>query len=95
MGPFWPAERRLVDEGYQNTTLPFEPVGAPSFAMEARWTLRQFAGYLSTWSAVQRARATMGVDPIPGVVESLRPGWGPESLARRVEWPLTVLAGRA
>lgn len=94
IGPFWPAERRLVDEGYAALTLPFEPITAPPFAMAATWTLDQFTGYLSTWSAVRRARAATGTDPIPRVMESLCPAWGPEGSVRRVEWPLTLLVGR-
>ena len=94
MRPFWPAERRLVDEAYRDLALPFEPIAAPRFTMEATWTLSQLAGYLSTWSAVQRARAATGTDPIGEVVESLRSAWGREGQARRVTWPLTLLAGR-
>ena len=94
MGPYWPPERRLVDEGYRGLALPFEALSAPRFAMEAAWTLSQFAGYLSTWSAVQRARAVTGTDPIPEVTESLRLAWGSDGAVRRVEWPLTLLAGR-
>ena len=94
MGPYWPPERRLVDEGYRGLVFPFEPVPAPPFAMEAAWTLSQFAGYLSTWSAVQRARAETGRDPIPDVTESLRRAWASDGAVRRVEWPLTLLAGR-
>src|SRR5688500_18571754 len=95
MGPYWPPERRLVDEGYRDLALPFEPIVAPPFAMEASWTLRQLGGYLSTWSAVQRARAATGADPVAAVVESLRPAWGREDEVRRVVWPLTLLVGQA
>ena len=95
MGPFWPAERRLVDEGYRDLVLPFEPIAAPRFAMEATWTLSQLAGYLSTWSSVQRARAATGRDPIGEVAESLRRTWGREGQVRRVSWPLMLLVGRA
>src|SRR5678816_3615551 len=52
MGPYWPPERRLVDEGCRSLVLPFEHVEAPSFSMRADWTLVHLAGYLSTWSAV-------------------------------------------
>jgi SAM-dependent methyltransferase len=95
VGPYWPAERRLVDEGYASLALPFEPVEAPPFSMQAAWTLDHLAGYLSTWSAVQRARTATGRDPIPGVVESLRAAWGREEDARSVTWPLTLHVGRA
>jgi ubiquinone/menaquinone biosynthesis C-methylase UbiE len=94
MGPYWPAERRLVDDGYRSLALPFEHVDAPPFSMHADWTLGHLAGYLSTWSAVQRARTATGVDPVPGVVEALRAAWGPEERQRRVEWPMTVHVGR-
>ena len=94
VGPYWPPERRQVDEGYRSLELPFERVDAPRFAMTADWTLDHLAGYLSTWSAVQRARVATGLDPVPEVVESLRAAWGNQANGRRVEWPLTVHAGR-
>src|SRR6478672_8341336 len=72
VGPYWPAERRLVDEGYRSLELPFEEVDAPAFSMQARWTLEHLAGYLSTWSAVLRARTATGQDPVAGVLELLR-----------------------
>ena len=95
MGPYWPPERRLVDEGYRSLKLPFEHVDAPTFAMHADWTLDRLAGYLSTWSAVQRARAVTGMDPVTDVVQSLRPAWGRDEEVRRLEWPLTLHVGRA
>ena len=95
VGPYWPRERRLVDEGYGAIALPFEGIDAPPFAMTADWTLEHFGGYLSTWSAVQRARAHAGSDPVPALSELLRAAWGPEEQPRRVEWPLTLRIGRA
>jgi SAM-dependent methyltransferase len=95
VGQYWPPERRQVDEGYASLDLPFEHVDAPSFSMHAKWMLDHLAGYLSTWSAVQRARAATGADPIPAVVESLRTAWGATEAPRRVEWPLTLHVGRA
>ena len=95
VGPYWTPERRLVDEGHRTLVLPFERLDAPTFSMQAEWTLGHFAGYLSTWSAVKRARAATGTDPVPGVIELLRAAWGSEQNARRVEWPLTLHAGRA
>lgn len=94
VGPYWPPERRLVDEGYRALDLPFTPIAAPVLAMEAEWTLGQLAGYLSTWSAVQRARTATGFDPLPGIVGELRGQWGSEDGLRRVEWPLVLRAAR-
>jgi SAM-dependent methyltransferase len=94
MGPYWPPERRMVDEGYRSIELPLERLDAPTFGMTADWTLDHLAGYLATWSAVQRARAATGADPLPDVVESLRAAWGTEGDTRRVDWPMTLHVGR-
>ena len=95
VGPYWPRERRLVDEGYRALEFPFTPLRAPTIAMEAHWTLEQLAGYVSTWSAVQHARTATASDPVADLVAKLRAVWGTERMARRrVEWPLTLRAGR-
>jgi SAM-dependent methyltransferase len=94
VGPYWPAERAIVNAGYAKLEFPFDEVEPPRFAMEVRWTLEQLAAYVGTWSAVQRARATTGRDPLPALVDSLRSGWGSAGSARIVEWPLSVRAGR-
>jgi len=48
--PYWPPERKLVEAGYRTIPFPFAEIAAPSFRMEARWTLDQLLGYFSTWS---------------------------------------------
>jgi SAM-dependent methyltransferase len=94
VGPYWPAERAIVNAGYDRLDFPFEEIPSPRFAMEASWTLAQLAAYLSTWSAVQRAREATGEDPLPALVDSLSGRWGAENAARLVEWPLSIRAGR-
>ena len=54
VGPYWPPERTHVDSGYSAIPFPFIELGAPSFEMQARWTLAQLLGYVRTWSATQR-----------------------------------------
>ena len=93
VGPYWPAERALVVSGLADVEFPFEELRAPPFAMTTEWTLAQFVGYLTTWSAVQRARA-QGADPIPAIVEELRAGWASDDAPRRIAWPLSMRVGR-
>jgi SAM-dependent methyltransferase len=95
VGPYWPAERALVDAGYDRLEFPFDEVPSPRFAMSVDWTLAQLEGYVGTWSAVQRARAETGLDPLPQLIDSLRDAWGPEGSSRAVHWPLSVRAGRS
>jgi SAM-dependent methyltransferase len=94
VGPFWPAERAVVNAGYAQLEFPFEESRAPRFTRDARWTLDDLAAYVGTWSAVQRARAMTRRDPLPALVEVLRAGWGPPGSTRLVKWPLSVRAGR-
>jgi ubiquinone/menaquinone biosynthesis C-methylase UbiE len=54
VGPYWPPERRLVEEAYRTIPFPFEEIVAPTFSMEALWSLDDLLGYFSTWSATNR-----------------------------------------
>jgi SAM-dependent methyltransferase len=92
---YWSGRRRLVDEGYASIDLPFDAVEAPPFAMRDDWTLAQFAGYVRTWSAVQRFIADRGRDPVDAMEYAVRPLWGEPHERRAVHWPLSVRAARA
>ncbi len=95
LGPWWPAERALVDDGYRDLAFPFAELRTPDLAIEADWTLDDLAGYLATWSAYQRCRAETGLDPLPGLLAQLAGPWGDPQSTRRVRWPLHLRVGRA
>ncbi len=94
VGPFWPPERRLVEQGYGALPFPFGEIKAPCFAMQAEWSLADFAGYLGTWSSVWRYMDANGVDPVAALLPALQEKWGDPELSRRVSWPLELRAGR-
>lgn len=94
VGPYWPPERRHVEEGYRGLPFPFEPVELPPLAMQAHWRLEDFIGYVGTWSAVKAAEKALGRNPMPAFAAALRKEWGDPGLRRRVSWPLSVRAGR-
>ncbi|HKJ76269.1 MAG TPA: class I SAM-dependent methyltransferase [Gammaproteobacteria bacterium] len=94
LGPYWPTERRHVENGYRDLPFPFRPVAAPAFAMTSEWTLAGLTGYLGTWSAVARCREAEGTDPVAEVEAALAAAWGPADTARPVRWPLTLRVGR-
>ncbi|HXE57533.1 MAG TPA: class I SAM-dependent methyltransferase [Gemmatimonadales bacterium] len=94
VGPYWPPERRLVDEGYRSVPFPFEELTVPRFTMEARLTLAELGGYLGTWSAVQRYRRARGEDPVAPFLRELRPRWGDPETPAPIRWPLAVRVGR-
>ncbi len=94
VGPFWPPERKLVEEGYRSIPFPFEEVTAPPFSMQAQWTLEQLLGYFSTWSATNRLIKSTGQSPIPSLAAALEKVWTPPGSLRTVTWPLSVRVGR-
>lgn len=94
VGPYWPAERAIVDAGYQSIEFPEGELPVPPMSMEARWSLDQFAGYLASWSAVARYRASVGADPVPLVATELSAVWGDVGATRIVRWPFEVRVSR-
>lgn len=95
LGPWWPAERALVDTGYRDLEFPFRAQPMPALAIEVEWDLEQLGGYLATWSAYQRCRHETGLDPLPGLLGQLAIPWGEPTRKRRVRWPLHLRVGRA
>jgi ubiquinone/menaquinone biosynthesis C-methylase UbiE len=94
VGPYWPPERKLVEEGYRTIPFPFNEIKPPSFRMEARWTLEQLLGYFSTWSATNRFIKATGCNPLEALSRALERVWGDRSAARLVVWPLSLRIGR-
>jgi ubiquinone/menaquinone biosynthesis C-methylase UbiE len=96
VGPYWPSERKLVEDGYRTIPFPFAEVAPPPppFRMEARWTLEELLGYLSTWSATNRCLKATGNNPLEPLAGELKPAWGDPEQRREVVWPLAVRVGR-
>jgi SAM-dependent methyltransferase len=95
MGPWWPPERRLIEQGYATIPFPFEEIPTPQLEMTVEWPLNRLVGYIATWSALARFRsAHSDRDPLRELVDQLGPVWGPPDEHRWVRWPLTIRAGR-
>lgn len=94
VGPFWPPERKLIEQGYGTIPFPFEQLPTPGFSMEAYWDMRELLGYLGTWSATQLYIKSRGSDPRELIVEDLQHAWGSPGSKRRIQWPLHMKIGR-
>jgi SAM-dependent methyltransferase len=93
VGPYWPAERALVEAGYAALEFPFREIEPPPFRIEKRWTLADLEGYLRTWSATRRYVEVVGEDPLPTVADALGRAWGDREV-RPVFWDVHLRAGR-
>jgi ubiquinone/menaquinone biosynthesis C-methylase UbiE len=94
VGPYWPPERKLVEEGYRTIPFPFVETTPPTFRMDARWTLEQLLGYFSTWSATNRFIKATGRNPLVPLSEGLSRVWGNPNVPRLIVWPLSLRVGR-
>ena len=92
VGPFWPAERALV-ENFTELPFPFPEKNPPSFQMNANWTMEELLGYLRSWSATQGFMAARGENPLKQIMGDLRIIWGNPARRRRVTWPLILRVG--
>ncbi len=100
VGPYWPAERALVERGYRELEFPFEDieieigVDPPPFSMEKHWTLPELSGYIRTWSATRRYLAARGQDPLSRIEKPLAEAWGDPASPRTIHWELDLRVGR-
>lgn len=93
-GPWWPPERRYVDEAYRTLPFPWAEEMAPAFSLCTDWSLEQVIGYLATWSSVQRYRdACPGDDPLQAIELELASVW-PVNGTLRLNWPVHLRLGR-
>lgn len=93
LGPYWSPERRLVEEAYRYLPFPFAEIPAPAFSLVTEWDFQNFAGYLSTWSAVQEFIRRRGMNPLDLLLNALRPVWGEEKAQKRIAWPFSLRIG--
>ncbi len=93
VGPYWPPERRYIEEKYRSIPFPFADLSVPPFAMAADLTLDRFLGYLRTWSATQRFIQARGFDPVNDLAATLGGPW-PADQPPKSRWPIHLRAGR-
>lgn len=93
LGPYWPAQRRHVDDGYRALALPLDEVVVPPFVMSQEWLLTDLARYVRTWSAVGQLRTVCGDEPLVAFEDALRSAWGHPGLRRRVTFPFSFRIG--
>lgn len=98
LGSWWDYERRYVDEEYKTIPFPLEEISCPVFQLRFDWTLEEFAGYLNTWSALQKFIKANHYNPVGQVVEDIRDYWvdgyPDQNRKRIVTFPVCMRMGR-
>jgi SAM-dependent methyltransferase len=94
IGPYWPAERKLVDSGYATLDFPFAEVPVAPIDLQLEWGLDAFLGYISTWSAVRRAKEAGQQALLEQFAKDMAMHWGEPGKRRLVTWPINMRIGR-
>lgn len=94
IGPFWPPERRHVEDGYRSLRFPFPALDAPGLSIEVAWRLADLIGYIETWSAVRAAEKAVGRGPVETFQAALAAAWGDPDAVKPVSFPLSLRVGR-
>ncbi len=91
--PYWPAERRHVENGYADLPFPFDPVEPPACQIERSWPLDALLGYVGTWSATKRARDAGQGAMIERFKADAAALWGDPASTVNVVWPISIRLG--
>ncbi|MGQ0738031.1 MAG: hypothetical protein ACT4OJ_03130 [Bacteroidota bacterium] len=87
-----------MDEEYKTIPFPFEEIPCPVFQLRVDWSLDEFAGYLNTWSALQKFIKANNYNPVGQVVEEIRDHWingdPDQNRKRTVTFPVYMRMGR-
>jgi len=94
LAPYWPPERKHVENGYAGLEFPFERIEAPRFSIDLEMRLPDYLDYLRSWSATQAFLRATGEDPVAQIAEDMATAWAEPELPRRVRWPLQLKVGR-
>lgn len=94
VGPYWPPERKLIDNYYRDVPFPFARLTTPAITLERRWSLAELCGYLRSWSATVRYAKQNGRDPVEQFEAAVRKQWPDPQQPRLIRWPFVILAGR-
>jgi SAM-dependent methyltransferase len=93
IGSYWPAERKLVDSGYATIAFPFTEMTSPDLTIRLDWSLPEFLGYISTWSAVKSAKQSGRLDLLEGFAADIAELWGDSVQRHTVTWPINLRIG--
>lgn len=91
IGPYWDPERQHIDEGYRTIPFPFRELPTPALQSTHHWSMEQFLGYISTWSAVKHYISNHHHSPIPQLQNQLKQIWGTSQV---VTFPVLFRMGK-
>ena len=94
LGPYYPANVRLVDERFAALELPGRELTVPALYATVRWSARHVAQFAASWSSVPSYIAATHTDPIPELEAAVAAAFGGPDVVRELHFPLYIRAAR-
>ena len=94
VAPHFAGGAHLVDNRYEDVTLPGAAVQAPAFTVSASWTAAEIIEFVRTWSGVDSYRRTTGDDPVRELEPRIREMCGAADARHVLRWPLYFKVSR-
>ena len=95
IGPYWDKERLHIDNSYNDISFPFEEIHlSKEYSINKDFTLKEFGGYLATWSAVKRFKEVKDHDPVQPFINDLAEEWQKLGDKLSVTFPLFTKIGK-
>jgi ubiquinone/menaquinone biosynthesis C-methylase UbiE len=91
--PYWESERKYVDENYATADFDYELLPTKEFRIILQWNRKDWLGYISTWSAVQKYSKINGHSPIAIIDKKTKNLW-PDDEVKKVIFPVYLKLGR-
>ena len=92
VGSYWDDERLHIENHYASVPFPYEDIRFEVFTQTYTWGIEELAGYLSTWSSVQKFIKQNGYNPVNQFIEGILPLW--EEKEMTVKFPVFLKMGR-
>jgi SAM-dependent methyltransferase len=94
MRPYWAANNLILWDGYRGIPFPGGDIRVGQPAIHLLWSVDQMLGYVRTWSAAAKFRASEGEARFEAALASVRDAWGEPGRQRQVVMPMQVRVSR-
>ncbi|MEO0472692.1 MAG: class I SAM-dependent methyltransferase [Bacteroidota bacterium] len=94
VGPYWPQQRKHIDNAYADIPFPFPVLEVPTFSIDVDWDLAQLCGYLRTWSSVKAYVRATANDPVGKLEKELGTIWSNPLTKRKIVFPIFLKMAR-
>ncbi len=94
LADYWDERLHYVVDEFHDLPFPFEPIEAPPFRTDMRWSMEDLLGYFETWSSSVKYREANGARPTDLIRGDLARAWGDPDRKQDLHFPLYMRLGR-